>query len=318
MVVIVVVVAVVLVLTSRISEDPPFSPGDFYQPGPPLSAEEVLAECRKAGLSTLADKLEEAVLPCLRMVPSVSGGSPSPPITQIGGKPNLPDPALWPKHQGKSLSFIAQVNLSEVPLDAQSRDLPRKGILYFFYDSEQSTWGFDPKDKGTWRVLYLEDLPDKPSPVDFPDDVPKHAQYVQKRLKIIAGKSIPEPLDHMQSLGLSDERQDQGLEFYGRYSEGGSPKHQLLGHPMPIQGDMQLECQLVSNGLYCGDPSGYNDPRAKELESGASQWRLLLQVDTDEDSEMMWGDCGRLYFWIRDEDLRKRNFGAVWMILQCT
>lgn len=80
---------------------------------------------------------------------------------------------------------------------------------------------------------------------------------------------------------------------------------------------MQLQCQLVSNGLYCGDPSGYNDPRAKELESGASQWRLLLQVDTDEESEMMWGDCGRLYFWIRDEDLRKRNFGAVWMILEC-
>jgi hypothetical protein len=34
--------------------------------------------------------------------------------------------------------------------------------------------------------------------------------------------------------------------------------HRILGHSTNIQGDMQLEAQLVTNGLYCGDPSGYN------------------------------------------------------------
>jgi uncharacterized protein YwqG len=43
---------------------------------------------------------------------------------------------------------------------------------------------------------------------------------------------------------------------------------------------------------------------------------LLLQVDSD-DVGMMWGDGGRLYFWIREQDARRADFSNVWMILQC-
>jgi uncharacterized protein YwqG len=32
---------------------------------------------------------------------------------------------------------------------------------------------------------------------------------------------------------------------------------------------------------------------------------------------MMWGDAGRLYFWIRKQDLAEQSFDAVWAILQC-
>jgi len=32
---------------------------------------------------------------------------------------------------------------------------------------------------------------------------------------------------------------------------------------------------------------------------------------------MMWGDCGRLYLWITEEDLITRNFENSWLILQC-
>ena len=92
---------------------------------------------------------------------------------------------------------------------------------------------------------------------------------------------------------------------------------QLLGHPALIQGEMQLECQLVSNGLYCGDSSGYNDPRAKDLAKGAEDWRLLFQLESNEDIGMIWGDDGMLYFWIRYEDLVARAFEKSWMILQC-
>ena len=92
----------------------------------------------------------------------------------------------------------------------------------------------------------------------------------------------------------------------------------MLGHPDEIQGDMKLECQLVTNGLYCGDSTGYEDPRAAELEADASDWRLLLQVASDEDAGAMWGDLGRLYYWIRDQDLRRGAFDASWLVLQCT
>lgn len=136
-------------------------------------------------------------------------------------------------------------------------------------------------------------------------------------MKATAGKSIPEPVDYVSNSSLPEKQQDLVFDLYGRYSEGVSPKHQLLGHPMPIQGDMQLECQLVSHGLYCGDSTGYYDPRAKALEPGARQWQLLLQIDTDEKAGMMWGDGGRLYFWITKDDLKNRRFENTWMILQC-
>jgi hypothetical protein len=31
---------------------------------------------------------------------------------------------------------------------------------------------------------------------------------------------------------------------------------------------MELKCHLVTNGLYCGDSTGYEDPRPRELEAG--------------------------------------------------
>jgi uncharacterized protein YwqG len=80
---------------------------------------------------------------------------------------------------------------------------------------------------------------------------------------------------------------------------------------------MDLECQLTSNGIYCGDPSGYNSPEAQRLRGGAEDWRLLLQMDSDDDLGLMWGDVGILYFWIREQDARAGDFSKSWVILQC-
>jgi hypothetical protein len=107
-----------------------------------------------------------------------------------------------------------------------------------------------------------------------------------------------------------------GLFFalFGGVAHGGED-----GYPDPVQGpDMDLECQLVSNGLYCGDSSGYQDPRAEELKKGAADWKLLVQMDSDDDLGVTWGDVGMLYFWIRHEDARQKNFDSTWVVLQCS
>ncbi len=61
----------------------------------------------------------------------------------------------------------------------------------------------------------------------------------------------------------------------------------MLGQPRQIQNDMQLECQLVSNGLNFGDVSGRKDPRRAELEELVREWRLLLEIDSDDHAGMM-------------------------------
>ena len=80
---------------------------------------------------------------------------------------------------------------------------------------------------------------------------------------------------------------------------------------------MELECQLVTNGINCGDSNGYKDPRVKELEKEKNEWKLLLQIDSDDKTGMMWGDSGRLYYWIKQKDLESLNFDKSWIVLQC-
>ena len=64
-------------------------------------------------------------------------------------------------------------------------------------------------------------------------------------------------------------------------------------------------------------PEGYKSSRALELEDARKNWRLLFQVDIDEDLGAMWGDSGMLYFWVEAQDAAKGNFRNVWVILQC-
>ena len=46
-------------------------------------------------------------------------------------------------------------------------------------------------------------------------------------------------------------------------------------------------------------------------------WCLLAQFESDEASKMVWGDGGRVYFWIRKVDLAARRFDKVVLQAQC-
>ena len=57
----------------------------------------------------------------------------------------------------------------------------------------------------------------------------------------------------------------------------------------------------------------------EEIKKASKDWILLFQMDTVESDnyELMFGDCGHLYFWIKKEDLANKNFENIWLILQC-
>jgi uncharacterized protein YwqG len=237
--------------------------------------------------------------------------------TKIGGRPDLPQGFQWPVFDDNHLAFIAQLNLEEIaPYDTEHL-LPGTGILYFFYDANQEIWGFDPGDSGGWKVIYFDGDPNTLQRMDFPESIPEDARFQACRIEIKNEPSLPAwESVYIEELNLSEEESDAYSEITG-VDYDTDFNHKLLGHPCQIQDDMQLECQLVSNGLYCGDSSGYEDPRRAVLEKSVKDWRLLLEIDSDERAGMMWGDTGRLYFWIKDADLKKRQFDKVWMILQC-
>lgn len=232
--------------------------------------------------------------------------------TKIGGIPDLYISTEWPvTRAGKSMSFIGQINCAEMAAADKSGMLPRTGLLSFFYCADQEAWGFNPEDSDRFKVLFTTEL-NGLQQRDFPVDLEPHSIFEANYVIATSCLSLPNwESNHIKGL-LTDKELDVYLEFSEGYG------NQMLGYADCIQGTMELECQLVTNGLYCGDASGYNDPKRRELEKGVEDWVLLLQVDSEEEKTgMMWGDLGRLYFWIRSQDLKEKRFDKAWCILQC-
>jgi len=260
-----------------------------------------------------AAALEALARPSIRLQADAAEESASG-ETRLGGHPDLPPDFDWPHYGGAPQSFIAQVNLAETHPYDLDRVLPPAGLLSFFYDSAQSVWGFDPKQDGAWAVHYTParaELVRQEPPSDLPEETSFDAMRLQPTSELTYA---PAWFSEVAALNLThDERfaLDEILE------SDEAPIHRLLGHPDPVHGNMQLECQLVAHGLYCGNSSGYEDPRAAELALGAARWRLLLQVDSDDGIGMMWGDVGRIYYWMHEDDLAARNWAKARLVLQC-
>ena len=237
----------------------------------------------------------------------------------LGGVPELPPGVPWPEAGGKPLSFLAQIELAELQSVVGFDWLPQTGALLFFYDLESQPWGFDPRDRGKWAVLHL------PAAVEAASALPGKTKHSSPgRILRRAGVTFrsmdsypPFERETIAALKLSDEEAEALTDLQTRPFQG-RPQHQVGGFPSPVQGDiMELECQLVSHGIYCGDESGYRDPRATELGASARDWKLLLEFDSDDDLDVMWGDAGMLYFWVREQDARAGNFADTWLVLQC-
>jgi uncharacterized protein YwqG len=293
----------------------------------------------KHGLTAYAEQIRALAKPAIRLETRPVEEDTLPiGATKIGGLPDLPAGVAWPMWKGLPQALIAQINLRDVAEYDIEKALPQTGMLYFFYDIAQSTWGFDPKDRGSWQVIYFDGdctsltrtrppeitLPSvTPLPwwkrlfggsktVDnsIPADVPANGIYLP--CAVTCSLSLVPPDTDACTFNMSDEEAD---AYYALLEETGTT---LLGNPITIQGPMEEEVALVSGGLYCGNASGYHDPRAEALRATAADWRLLLQVNSDENAQMMWGDVGMLYFWININDLQARNFSNTWMILQCS
>ncbi|MBQ4363415.1 MAG: DUF1963 domain-containing protein, partial [Oscillospiraceae bacterium] len=78
----------------------------------------------------------------------------------------------------------------------------------------------------------------------------------------------------------------------------------------------------VSRGIYMGDGKTYkalSDSEKADINEKGKEWIMLFQMGTVEDGdyELMFGDCGHIYYWIRKQDLLECNFDGAWLIQQC-
>ncbi|CAN5869441.1 hypothetical protein BH23ACT12_BH23ACT12_03770 [soil metagenome] len=241
------------------------------------------------------------------------------PMSKLGGNPNLPGRSEWPVGD-RPLDFLLQLNLNELRNMEMARLLPRGGVLSFFYDLEAQPWGFELADKDRFKVVYF------PETSTF---VEKHHPEGKPRLDERCLDFFPRiSVPHLRSqagdlleirTSMTEWEIDRYAEFASSYEcRQGPPmseaNHHFLGYSQNIQNDMQIQAQLVSNGA--GEGGEGTQARRGELQSGTSDWVLLLQLDSDPSANLNWGDAGMLYFWIPRPDLRDRRFDRVWAILQ--
>ena len=285
-----------------------------------MNKEVLKTKLDEAGLARISDQLLSLAKMSIRFTTTKSTDKEIPiGVSKVGGCPDLPLSHSFPKWKDVPLAFLAQINLADISSFSASSDLPSSGILSFFYNATQEIWGFDPKDKGGWQVYYFADSKILRR-IEFPNDLPNEGRYLPCLLSFFEDLTLP-PWESIviENLGLTREEMDVYVDLPDNiFSNDSDLINRILGHPEQIQGDMQIECQMVSNGLYYGDGKLHEHPRYEELKPGSVDWELLLQLDSEEDNaQMIWGDVGRVYFWIHKRSLANREFDKAWFQLQC-
>ena len=251
--------------------------------------------------------------------------------SKFGGQPDLPKDHKWDYYNGKPISFLVQINLAEASKYDTEGLLPKSGTLSFFYDIEEQPWGYDPKDRGDFKIYYFPEgteLVRTPLPEDMEDycEVPEHGIELCSH---VSYPDLSELDEYAEDNGLeypecSDEENDGLWDAYSDFTEREeTDETKLFGYAELVQNPMREQCEEVAvRGYYVGNGNyskSLTDEDRADIREKRKDWILLFQLGEGvaDDLDIMFGDSGNVYFWIRRQDLAERNFDNVWAILQC-
>lgn len=254
--------------------------------------------------------------------------------SKFGGRPHLPKRFEWPSRDGRPLMFLAQLDLGQVPRDHFDDDLlPPSGMIFFFYDVLANASGYRAEDKGAFQVIHLDiegvklkrSKPPKPQKKGY-HDFAIDQWHRSEPCEVDIGPSVSIAPDAVLALEehVDASKVDELYDFHDAlftrfHGPHGNGVHRLFGHPDEIQDPPWGDCQLNFMKLFTEvlRSEGTTD-MSKALRRGERDWRLLLQIDSDEAPGWMWSDVGSLYFCIREQDLRAWHLDRVWGVFQCS
>ncbi len=216
--------------------------------------------------------------------------------SKFGGLPYFPIGIALPKDvNGKTMRLLAQLNFSEIP---EFTNYPTEGLLQFFIE-EDEVYGMDfdnPISQKGWRVLFFEKIDFEPR-TDL--------------AKVYATEWDESPL-HISPLGLT-------FAFKKDYPTYPSIEYYRDIHPLFEQvekgdyedflSDIYMD-QELSDGHKIGGFPYYTQNEIREFKDQFLDYQLLFQIDSDEE-KIMWGDVGVANFFIKKDDLIRRDFSKV-------
>ena len=234
-------------------------------------------------------------------------------VSWIGG-PAAGPLTGWPRRaDGRALAHVITLSLGDVDVtvDAQGKaawpglreGLPTVGVLEVFHDLE--SFGDNPADTPAhaWSVRWVPEpdgtLLEAPPDADTPTEV-CHA------LLTVPGFTLPPAED---AVGTDRFEVADGAETALRLawlqhrtgrSEGHPiPVHHVYGHPSKAT---SLPRQVLLEALPLAEPD--------------DEHRLLLDLESWTHLDQWFGDAGQLEVWIRDSNLRARDFSRAWCLIR--
>lgn len=209
--------------------------------------------------------------------------------SKIGGRPDVPLSFSWPYWRDIPMSFLAQINLSELPMQSVNEKYPREGMLYFFYVYNDEIWYEDPEfdfdQYKNGKVVY-HPTTSRLQRVTAPNELSGVQIFECCSVNFNIELTIPDS-DYLQDNKIILDKEILEL-YWSKFSPKFLDKHSLgigyrfLGHIDTLQ-----------FGSYPLDET------------------LLFQCDSNSDIGMEWDLSGLLYFFIKKEDLINLKFDYI-------
>lgn len=210
----------------------------------------------------------------------------------------------WPKNKeyltinNKPAKLMAQINLSEIDSGTKKEiNLPENGILQFFFEADDDVWGLDFEDqkKSKIKVVYHENLE-------------KQLIFNDKELEIFNDNSY---MPMSEQLSLKFELKEEYLGLQDLYSSKRFYKTTNFSDT-----DFEQMQDIADNsGSKLGGYAYFTQSDPLENFPQDENWVLLLQIDTDEN--LMFGDSGVANWFIKEADLKNKDFSNVFFNWDC-
>lgn len=238
--------------------------------------------------------------------------------TKLGGCPDLSKNTSWAKSKFYSnhLSFLGQINLEEIKELDENNLLPQKGMLYFFFNLDSGDDGIvlfstdvdelekavPPEEFKEVKKSFLNRILTgkskkrilKESTVEIYKEYefPSWNSLRLERIQKITGTEI-NPIDAFEHGIIEDSFEDGETET--------TSNHHLLGNYKGIQNEYH-ELEFINFEI-----TNFENLTISQIEE-ALKWKLLFQISSDNIIDLNYGDCGRILFFIHEDDLKSQNF----------
>jgi uncharacterized protein YwqG len=224
----------------------------------------------------VAERWLRLTKPAIQLTTAHGGGDV---VAVIGGRPRVPPDFGWPVSESRGpLSFVAEVDLAALAASPYDPGivLPTEGRLLAFCS--------DDEDALHARLLHVPGVDTSCRELAAPHGATEFARKALAARPMMTFPNSEHPALERE-FGTPGQDDDEWLahpvnadDFTEALNEShdAEPLHQVGGWAQPVQGPVELE---VASG-----------------DGDALRWHLVLQIGSDADLDMSWGDLGTLYW----------------------